>query len=84
MEDFFYFMNNRMRTDLRLKKIRVISHKKWNTVTNCYSVFRIDLLEKMVNLRLSFFEVFNSNFDILKVPSQMSVKIIMYYRKTLF
>ena len=43
---FFYFMNNRMRTDLRLKKIRIISHKKWNTVTNCYSVFRIDLLEK--------------------------------------
>ena len=38
----------------------------------------------MVNLRLSFFEVFNSNFHILKVLSQMSLKIIMYYRKTLF
>ena len=27
MEDFFYFMNNRMQTDLHLKKIRIISHK---------------------------------------------------------
>ena len=32
----------------------------------------------MVNFRLLFFEVFNSNFHILKVPSQMNLKIIMY------
>ena len=38
----------------------------------------------MVNLRLSFFELFNSNFHILKVLSQISLKISMYYRKTLF
>ena len=37
----------------------------------------------MVNLRLSFLKVFNSNFHILKVPSQMSLKIIMDCRKNI-
>ena len=31
----------------------------------------------MVNLRLSFFEVFDSSFHILKVMSQLSLKITM-------
>ena len=35
----------------------------------------------MVNLRLSFFEVFNSNFHTLKVLIQLSMKLIIYYRK---
>ena len=38
----------------------------------------------MVNLRLSFFEVLNSNFHIVNVLFQLSVKITMRYRKTLF
>ena len=39
----------------------------------------------MVNfLRLSFFEVFNSNFNILNTLNQISLKIDMHYRKTLF
>ena len=38
----------------------------------------------MVNWRLSFFEVFNSNFDILNTLSQFSMKIAMHFRKTLF
>ena len=37
----------------------------------------------MVNLRLSFFEVFNSNFNILNTLSQFSLKTAMHYRKTL-
>ena len=39
---------------------------------------------KMVNLRLSFFEVFNSNFNILNTVSQFSLKIDMHYQKTFF
>ena len=38
----------------------------------------------MVNLRLSFFEVFNLNFNIFNTLSQFSLKIAMHYRKTLF
>ena len=40
---FSYFMDNRIQTDLPLKMIHVslIIH-----LTNCYSVFRIDLFEK--------------------------------------
>ena len=38
----------------------------------------------MVNLRLSFFEVFNSKFNILNTLSQISLNIAMLYRKTLF
>ena len=41
---FFYFMNNRIETDLPLKMIHVslIHASKWNA----FSVFRIDLFEK--------------------------------------
>ena len=53
-------------------------------LTKGYSVFRIDLFEKMVNLRLSFFEVFNSNFKILDTHRQFSLQIAMHYWKTLF
>ena len=35
-------------------------------------------------LRLSLFEVFNSNFNILNVLSQLSLKIAMHYWETLF
>ena len=38
----------------------------------------------MVNLLLSFFEVFNSNFNILNVLSPFSLKITIHYRKVLF
>ena len=38
----------------------------------------------MVNLRLWFFEVFNSNLNILNTLSQFSLKIAMHYWKTLF
>ena len=38
----------------------------------------------MVNLRLSFFEVFNSNFNILNVLSPFSMKTTIHYWKTLF
>ena len=38
----------------------------------------------MVNLRLSFFEVFNSNFNILNVLSPFFLKITIHYWKTLF
>ena len=38
----------------------------------------------MVNLRLSFFEVFNSNLNIFNTLCQLSLKIAMHYRKTLF
>ena len=34
-------------------------------------------------LRLSLFEVFNSNFNILNVLSQLSLKIAMHYWETL-
>ena len=38
----------------------------------------------MVNLLLSCFEVFNSNFNILNVLSPFSLKITIHNRKTLF
>ena len=38
----------------------------------------------MENLRLSFFEVFNSNFNILNTLRQFSLQIAMHYQKTLF
>ena len=39
----------------------------------------------MVNLRLSFFfEVFNSNFNILNVLCPFSLKLIIHYLKSLF
>ena len=38
----------------------------------------------MINLRLSFFEVFNSNFNILNNLSPISLKTAMHYQKTLF
>ena len=64
-------MINTIQTDLPLKKnhVSLIHVNKWNTLTNCYSVFRFELFEKLVNLRLSFFEVFNPNFNILNVLS---------------
>ena len=37
----------------------------------------------MVNLRLSFFEVFNSNFIILNTRRQFSLQIAMHYQKIL-
>ena len=52
-------------------------------MTNCYSVFRIDLFEDG-EFATFVYEVFNSNFHILKVLSQLFLKIIMYYRKILF
>ena len=62
-------MINTIQTDLPLKKnhVSLIHVNKWNTLTNCYSVFRFELFENLVNLRLSFFEVFNPNFNILNV-----------------
>ena len=51
---------------------------------NCYSVFGIDVFEKMVNLWLSFFIVFNTNFNILNVLSQLFLKITMHEQKILF
>ena len=39
---------------------------------------------KIENLRLSFFEVFNSNLNILKVMSLISLKMVMHYQVTLF
>ena len=53
-------------------------------LTNYYSVFVIDLFEKMVNLRLSFYEVFDSNFNTLNTVCQFSLKIAMHYQKTMF
>ena len=38
----------------------------------------------MVDLRLWFFEVFNSNLNIFNTLSQFSLKIAMHYRKTMF
>ena len=38
----------------------------------------------MVNLRLSFLKVFNSNFNILNTLHQFSLKITMHYWKTFF
>ena len=38
----------------------------------------------MLNLRLSVFEVFNLNFNILKVLGQLSLKMSMKYGNTLF
>ena len=79
----FFFMNNRIQTDLPLK----IMHNlliNWNTLKNCYSVFRIDLFEKLKACDFRIFEVFNSNVNVLNVLSQFSMKISMRYRKTLF
>ena len=45
------------------------------------SGFHIDLFEK---LRLSFFEVFNSYLNILKVMGPFSLKMVMHYQETLF
>ena len=41
--------------------------KKWNSLTNCYSVFLVLICLKTAKMRLSYFEVFNSNFNILNV-----------------
>ena len=38
---------------------------------------RIDLLKNTVNLRLSFYDLFNSKLNIANVPSQFSLKIAM-------
>ena len=38
----------------------------------------------MLSLRLSFFKVFYSNFNILNTLHQFSLQITMQYRKTLF
>ena len=58
----------------------------WNTVAFlvCFiSGFRIALFEKL-KMRLSFFEVFISYLNILKVMSPFSRKMIMHYQETLF
>ena len=75
-------MNNRMQTDLPLKMIYVslIHVTKWNTFDKVLFCFFC----KMVNLRLSFFEVLNSNFTILNTLCQFSLQIAMHYRKTMF
>ena len=64
---FLIFMNNIIQTGLPLKMIHVslINVTKWNTFEKllfCFPYLIICL--KIVNLRLSFFEVFNSNFNI--------------------
>ena len=75
-------MNNRIQTDLPLKMIHVsFIHV---TLTNCYSVFRIDMFEKRLICDFRFFEVFNFIFNILNTLRRFSLKIAMHYRKTLF
>ena len=59
----FYFMNYRMKTDLRLKIIQNHMSLKWNTVTNCYSVVRIDLFENWLIC----------DFRFLKFSTQISI-----------
>ena len=73
-------MNNRIQMDLILKK-KHISLKR-NTLTNC---FCNDCLKngKLATF-VSFLEVFDSNFNILNVLNQFSLKITMHYRGTLF
>ena len=39
---------------------------------------------KIENMRLSFFEVFNSYLNILKVKGPFSLKMVMHYQETLF
>ena len=56
----FYFMNNRMQTDLRFKIIQNHISLKWNTVINYYSVFRI-----------ASFEI--CDFRFLKFSAQISI-----------
>ena len=74
-------MNNRIQTDLPLKMIHVSLMEYIGQIAILFSVL---ICLKMVNLRLSFFEVFNSNVNILNTLSQFSLKIAMHYRKTLF
>ena len=88
---FFYFMNNRVQTDLPLKMIHVslIHVTKCNTTDNslfCLK-FRIDLFEKMVNLRLSFFEVFYFKYSssVISENSHALLKnIVLIYSKIFF
>ena len=47
-------------------------------------MFSVLICLKNSNLRLSFFQVFNLNFNILNTLKQFSLKIAMHYRKTLF
>ena len=47
-------MTNRIQADLPLK-IMHISLINWNTLKNCYSVFRIDLFEKLKACDFRFF-----------------------------
>ena len=47
-------MNNRIQTDLPIE-IMHISLINWNTLKNCYSVFRIDLFEKLKACDFRFF-----------------------------
>ena len=61
---FSYFMINIIQTDLPMAIIH-ISSIKWNTLTNRYFVFRIDLFAK---LKFSYFRF-------LKVSSQMSISL---------
>ena len=65
-----------------------MSHKshitKRNTFDKLLFCFPYWFVWKMVNLRLSFFWVFNSSFNILNTLSQFSLKIAMHYQKTLF
>ena len=43
---FFSYFTNRILTDLPNENNLLSYLIKWNTVTHCYSVFRIDLFEK--------------------------------------
>ena len=80
---FSCLMNNRIQTDLPFKVIHVslIHINKCNTTDK--SLFCLNF-RIMINLRLWFFEVFNSNLNILNTLGQFSLKIAMHYRKTLF
>ena len=60
-----------------------MSHKKRNTLTNCFSV-SVMICLKNGKFATFVFEVFNLNFNILNVLSQFSLKITTYYRETLF
>ena len=68
---------------------------KYNILKNCYSPFsiiyflgflgfHIDFLFFWVNLRLSFSDVFDSNFNIVNFLSQFDLKIGMHNWETLF
>ena len=88
---FFYFlfdMIDIIQINFPLKMNKCLIIKFDVEYSGLFSLFCLRFLyqfvRKIENLRLSFFEVFSSNLNILKVMGPFSLKMVMHYQETLF